>query len=216
MTNTPSTRAVREGLAHKREAILAAARELFVRHGVRGTSMDAVAAEAAVSKRTVYDYYGDKRGLLLGVVEEAGESLLASLRSAIAEHLSDAAPIDDTADLEQALTDFALRRAASMTDSSEYAATVKLISENEELLPELENHPLDDAHADALAERMAHFAKRGLLDAENPRLAADHFNALTMLLAYNERQNLRADPTRVHTIMVDGVHAFMRAYGVRG
>lgn len=210
----PAVKVVREGSARKRAAILAAARELFVREGVERTSMDAVAARAGVSKRTVYDYYGDKRRLLLGVIEDAGESLLASLRQAIDEHLSDEADIRDTSDLERALTDFAVQVGVSMLASSDYAATFKLIAENGALLPELENHPLDDAPEEAVAERLAHFAARGLLDADDARLATDHFNALTTLLA-NNHYPARSDPERVRRIMVDGVHAFMRAYARR-
>ena len=38
----------------KREAILEAAKCLFLRHGYAGSSMDAIAAHAGVSKLTVY------------------------------------------------------------------------------------------------------------------------------------------------------------------
>ncbi len=215
MSTISIQRTVREGSAHKRAAILAAARELFVHDGVERTSMDAVAARAGVSKRTVYDYYGDKRRLLLGVVEAAGESLLASLRRAIDEHLSDAADIHDTAGLERALTDFAVQIGVSLLGSSDYAATFELIAENAVLLPELENDPLlDAAPEEAVAERIAHFAALGLLETDDPRLAADHFNALTTLLA-NNRYPGRADPDRIRQTMVDGVHVFMRAYARR-
>ena len=210
-----SSKPVREGLAHKRAAILAAARELFVTHGVERTSMDAVAAEAGVSKRTVYDYYGDKHGLLLAVVEAAGESLIGTLREAIDEHLSDEADLRSPADLEQALTRFAVSIGESMLGSSDYTATVRLITENGALLPELADHPLNVAPEEAVAERLAHFTSVGLLEAEDPRLAADHFNALTTLLAFGTHQPGPVDTDRVRQIMVDGVHAFMRAYGTR-
>ncbi len=36
-------------------------------------------------------------------------------------------------------------------------------------------------------ERLAHFADVGLLHTDNPSLAADHFFALTVLLAYDRR-----------------------------
>ena len=55
-----------------------------------------------------------------------------------------------------------------------------------------------------------------LKDAPNPRLAADHFNALTTLLAYNSQPDrAKADLDRVRQTMVDGVHAFIRAYETR-
>jgi TetR/AcrR family transcriptional repressor of mexJK operon len=73
-----------------------------------------------------------------------------------------------------------------------------------------------DAASQDLTERIAHFVDVGLLDTNNPRLAADHFSALTVLLAY-ERQPVpaTADPEKIRQTMVDGVHAFIRAYATR-
>jgi TetR/AcrR family transcriptional repressor of mexJK operon len=208
-------KAVREGQTHKRESILVAARELFVQSGVDRTSMDAVAARASVSKRTVYDYYGDKHRLLIGVIEDAGESALATLREATAQYLSDGVAIGSAVALEQALSDFAEAIGASMLTSSNYVAAVKLIAENAAMLPELDNHPLDIAHAEVLSERMEHFAGRGLLEADDPRLAAEHFTALTTLRILNEPASKRAQPEHVRRMMMNGVQAFMRAYGTR-
>ena len=66
------------------------------------------------------------------------------------------------------------------------------------------------------ADRLAHFADAGLLETDDPRLAADHFFALTVLLAY-DRQPVPAnpEPERVRQTMIDGAHAFIRAYAVR-
>jgi len=209
-------RAVREGNAAKRAAILAAARELFVLDGVERTSMDAIAARAGVSKRTVYDYYGDKRRLLIEVIVAAGESLLETLRTAVADHLSDDADIPDLASLEAALTRFAVQVGESMLTTSDYAATFRLIAENGAALEELADHPLAQAPEEAVAERLAHFARRGLLDVPDPRLAADHFNALTTLLATNGRYPARVDDGEIRTVLTEGVRAFVRAYAHRG
>lgn len=206
---------VRQGQAYKRAAILSAARDLFVQGSIERTSMDAIAARAEVSKRTVYDYYGDKRRLLLGVVEEAGEAALISLRRLIEQHLSDAAVERSGTGLEGALAGFAADLGSSLLASSEYTAAVTLIAQHESLLPELEDHPLERAHADALAERFAHFGRVGLLDVDEPELAADHFHALTTLRVLNEPSRRRADPECVRRIMTDGAHAFLRAYGTR-
>ncbi len=206
---------VREGQAYKRTAILAAAQALFVQSGVERTSMDAVAARAGVSKRTVYDYYGDKRRLLLGVIEEAGESVLATLRQLVDQHLTGAG-IDDDRDLGQALSAFAADLGRSLLLSSDYVAAVRLIAENEPLLPELEDHPLDDAHTQVLAERIAHFSSVGLLQAHDPGLAAAHFQGLTTLRVLNEPAHRRADAANVERIMIDGAHAFQRAYRREG
>lgn len=52
----------------KRAAILAAARQMFTTQGYEGTSMDQIAAEAGVSKLTVYSHFGDKEALFAAVV----------------------------------------------------------------------------------------------------------------------------------------------------
>lgn len=53
----------------KRAAILEAAGNLFLSLGPEGTSMDAVAAEANVSKQTVYSHFGDKEALFAACIE---------------------------------------------------------------------------------------------------------------------------------------------------
>ena len=47
----------------KAEAILGAAAELFLAQGFQGTSMDAVAKRAGVSKQTVYSHFANKEEL---------------------------------------------------------------------------------------------------------------------------------------------------------
>ena len=47
----------------KRAAILDAAKRLFTRHSFDAVSMDQIAAEAGVSKLTVYSHFGDKESL---------------------------------------------------------------------------------------------------------------------------------------------------------
>jgi AcrR family transcriptional regulator len=60
----------------KRAAILEAAKALFVRNAFAGTSMDAVAAEAGVSKLTVYSHFGDKDNLFREVIRARIQDLI--------------------------------------------------------------------------------------------------------------------------------------------
>ena len=55
----PSTGPGRPKDQAKRLAILEAAKTLFMRNGYEGSSMDAIAAEAGVSKLTVYNHFTD-------------------------------------------------------------------------------------------------------------------------------------------------------------
>lgn len=61
--------ALSERQAAKREQIAVAARKLFIEQGYAGTSMDAVSAEASVSKQTLYTYFPAKVDLLKAILE---------------------------------------------------------------------------------------------------------------------------------------------------
>lgn len=60
----------------KRAAILEAAKALFAREGFAGVSMDRIAAEAGVSKLTVYSHFGDKESLFSESIRTLCEELL--------------------------------------------------------------------------------------------------------------------------------------------
>ena len=65
MTDTGQTRS-----ALKRRAILDTAKQAFQERGVDGTSMDALAALAQVSKRTVYNHFESKEALVAHLTAE--------------------------------------------------------------------------------------------------------------------------------------------------
>jgi TetR/AcrR family transcriptional repressor of mexJK operon len=72
----------------KRQAILDAAKRLFVSKGYASTSMDAVAAEAGVSKLTVYSHFNDKENLFSAAVMAKCEEQLPSLFFELPEGVS--------------------------------------------------------------------------------------------------------------------------------
>lgn len=47
-----------------KEKILGSAEELFIRYGIRSVTMDDVAREASMSKKTLYQYFDNKDGLV--------------------------------------------------------------------------------------------------------------------------------------------------------
>jgi AcrR family transcriptional regulator len=57
------------GGSSKSEQILQGAMRVFLKHGYANTSMDRVAAEAGVSKQTIYSYFQDKEGLFSALIE---------------------------------------------------------------------------------------------------------------------------------------------------
>jgi len=62
--------------------ILEAARSHFYAHGLERASVDAIAADAGVSKMTVYSNFGSKEGLFEAVVGERTERVMGGLAAA--------------------------------------------------------------------------------------------------------------------------------------
>ncbi|PKR53160.1 TetR/AcrR family transcriptional regulator [Thalassospira marina] len=52
----------------RREAIIEAARELFCEHGLSGTTLEMIIAEAGGSRRTIYELFGNKDGVFEAVI----------------------------------------------------------------------------------------------------------------------------------------------------
>jgi TetR/AcrR family transcriptional repressor of mexJK operon len=81
MPRRPSKRAASGGRPSRadslrlRERILVTAMELFLAEGYGSTSIEAVAARARVSKRTLYDRFEDKAALFTAVVQQVMERI---------------------------------------------------------------------------------------------------------------------------------------------
>ena len=209
----PTTKTLREGSTQKRAAILTAARELFLSDGFDRTSVDAVAARAGVSKRTVYDYFGDKQTLLQAVVDGVGQSLITTIGRILDDTLAEPT---EAIDLEDVLVTFAMRIATDMLGSAEYATLQRLVRTQFGHLPNGGETSRADAPDEALAERFAAVAAAGLLDIPDARLAADQFVALTFGVALNRFGSANAtEDTRVRPLVVEGVRTFLRAYQAR-
>ncbi|MFE7120493.1 TetR/AcrR family transcriptional regulator [Streptomyces sp. NPDC057654] len=216
MSGTGTKKPARASSGRKRSAILGAARELFLRHGVDRVSMDTVAARAGVSKATVYSHFGDKQRLFLAILQDASESLAASASDALERHLADDSRIGTLAELEAALTAAATDFGTTMVGCADYAAVFVLVARHRQEEPESDADVSMAQPEEAFAERMAHFTSRGLLDVDDAALAADHFAALTFLRAYNHQPApATVDLGRVRAIIADGVHVFVRAYAAR-
>ncbi|TDD68261.1 TetR/AcrR family transcriptional regulator [Actinomadura rubrisoli] len=71
----------RADAARNRVKVLAAAAELFARHGVESVSMDAVASAAGVGKGTLFRRFGDKAGLAAALLDERERELQDAILS---------------------------------------------------------------------------------------------------------------------------------------
>ena len=66
----------------RRERILEAARSHFYAHGLERASLDAIAADAGVSKMTVYSHFRSKEGLFEAVIQERTERVMGGVEGA--------------------------------------------------------------------------------------------------------------------------------------
>jgi TetR/AcrR family transcriptional regulator, mexJK operon transcriptional repressor len=203
-TGNPTVR--RRGRSEqKRAAILDAAQELFAAGGFDLTSVDAIAARAGVSKRTVYDHFGDKENIRATVVDRLAEHLLRTVVAALEEDLPAGC------DLRAGLLAFARRIASSTLSSAAYTQFRSLVGPNnaQQRVPgSMRNKPKE-----LFTQRMESFAATGAIRTEDPGRAAEHFIALTLLLALDTVDTSTASSANaLDSILVSGVDAFVRAY----
>jgi TetR/AcrR family transcriptional regulator, mexJK operon transcriptional repressor len=195
----------------KRGTILDAGRELFLTGGYQGTSVDQIAARAAVSKQTVYKHFGDKQRLLFAIVSNALESAVRSLSERIAV-------LPDTTDLEADLVELATDYLHAVLQGP-VVALRRLVVGEANRLPELAELYYEHAPARTLAgfaDAFRRLHERGLLCAPESSTAADHFAFLIVGKPIDEAL-FRGGPRVLEGIDVDtyvrsGVRAFLAAY----
>lgn len=153
-----------------RQRIVAAARRLFRSIGYLATSMEAIAAEAGVSPKTVEAAFGSKRGLIAALVDpHADEKLNQSILETIQHEADPARRLKATAELtrrayEVSSPEFDLMTGARLT-APELAATADQIGKRRRR---------NQAHL------IAYLASSGALRKElNQHTAADELWALT-------------------------------------
>ncbi|TQM06313.1 TetR/AcrR family transcriptional regulator [Pseudonocardia kunmingensis] len=210
MTETQQDRNVSDGRsARKRRSILEAARALFLRNGYAGTSMDDVAALAAVSKQTVYKHFADKQRLFTAVITgdiAETEQLTRSLADALPE----------SHDLERDLRTFARRHIVEVMQPHLVQMRRILIGEAgrfPDLAAAWYARGPERAHA-TFARWFTALAERGLLRVPDPLLAAEHFNWLILSIPMNRAMFSGAEESveRLHHYADEAVRVFLAAY----
>lgn len=209
-TDSPTTDEPEPRATRKRRAILEAASEVFLRNGYVGTSMDEIAAAAAVSKQTVYKHFADKATLFQ-------ELITATVRD------TDGAqgPIVSfgVGPLDEELRAFA-RQLLHGVMQPRVLQLRRLVIGEVTRFPALGRAFYDLGLATmtgTLATAFARLADEGHLHVDAPRLAAEHFIWLVLSIPLN-RAMLLGDDHGVSTDDLDsyadvGVSAFLAAYG---
>ena len=200
--------------SRKRRAILQAATTVFFRNGYVGTSMDEIAALAAVSKQTVYKHFTDKESLF-------SELVARTVREASDPVHDDVLNLPDSGDIAVDLRDLARRQVAKVMQP-QILHLRRLVIGEASRFPELGRtfYELGPGRTiAALATVFEKLAERGLLHLDDPALAAEHFNWLIMSIPLNRAMFLGEDevPTsaELEQFAHAGVRVFLAAYGPR-
>lgn len=199
--------------AAKRVSVLEAATGVFCREGYAGANIDMIAAEAGVSRQTVYNHHGDKEKLFVAVVRTLTERANAGIFATLATFP------DHPADIEAELVEFAVRlhRDCICNDDGKYLR--KLIEAEGRRYPELFAPWREDGPGKtwaALAARFARLAHAGHLDIDDPDVAARQF--LALINADLHLSMVLGDPIsgdRARDAARNGLKTFLRAYGKR-
>jgi len=162
-----------------------------------------------VSKRTVYSHYGNKENLFLLVLREMYYTMRDRVREIVDRNLRD---VDD---VRQALTACVREIVRTITRAPERATLVRLVISEAPHFPAILDLWHNRGIVPIIAEPLARLAAAGLLDADDPALAAEHLSALTFGQVNNKSMmgTVQLSDSEADRIIVSGIAVFMRAYG---
>ena len=200
--------------ARKHQAILQAAEAVFLKGGYLGTNMDELAAQSGVSKQTVYKHFGSKEALFV--------ELVTTMTNAAGDRVHNEIPDPaDEAELVIYLQTYAERKLAIVM-------TPRLLQLRRLVIGEVGRFPAlatalyesgPKRAMSALAMVFERLSDRGLLEIDDPSVAASQFNWLIMSAPLNETMLLGdaaiPNTAKLHSHAAEGVRFFLAAHGRR-
>jgi TetR/AcrR family transcriptional repressor of mexJK operon len=189
--------------------ITEAAAALFLSKGYLATSMDEIAAQAGVSKQTIYKHFADKERLFTG--------LIASTTARAAQFIETITPLlQSTENLEKDLHEIASRYVSTVF-SPQVLQLRKLVVMESARFPEIARNYYEQAPGRTVAALAAAFhrlSERGLLRVDDPRIAAMHFAGLIVMMPLDKTMfGGTFTPEELQGFADAGVRAFLAAYG---
>ena len=192
----------------KRAAIVKAASDAFFDVGYAATSIEQIAADAGVSKVTIYNQFGDKRALFAAAVERECEKMRG--------HFSIDAVSAHSSIRERLLTiGKAMFAFLSRPEMIQFERRIAAETEHE---PEIGRAFLEAGPwrmKAAFSAFLAHACTRGELSISATELAAEQFVSMCKGMGDLERR-FGSLPTQADTQkrIASAVDVFLRAYGV--
>jgi AcrR family transcriptional regulator len=198
------------GQPDKRRAIVAGALRLFARDGYTRAALDAIAAEAGVSNRTIYNHFADKADLFQAVIHDSTERVANAMVDIIDRHLS------KVVDLESDLIDFGVAWLGVLTSElAPHFALIRQINAEREHVPaaalQLWRRTGPERTRHELAQRLRRIAERGELTMDDPTRAAGHLILLISADNLIDPDDLH-DQRETKAMITAGVHAFLHGH----
>jgi TetR/AcrR family transcriptional repressor of mexJK operon len=190
----------------KREAIVECAAQSFFDVGFAATSIEQVAANAGVSKVTIYNHFGEKRALFAAAVEHECEKMRGHFR------------------IEDAPSGLIRDRLTAIGEAMfAFLSRPEMIQFERRIAAETEMDPaIGQAFLQAGPWRMkagfsaflAHAASCGELKVDDPQLAAEQFVAMCKGMGDLERRfGVEISPEDSKRRIAGAVDVFLAAYG---
>jgi TetR/AcrR family transcriptional repressor of mexJK operon len=188
-----------------------AARMLFLRNGYQGTTMEEIAAAARLTKRTLYNNYGDKDALFIEIVADTisyADSFVMALRGELESGSMRARSSRPCANCKRLA--FGILR-------PEVIALRRLLVAEAKSFPDLAADYFRRAPGqviEALASRFKHLGRHGLLDVPDARRAASQFAYLIIGELLDRSVLVGAIPTQKEIVnsVREGVRTFLARY----
>ena len=207
MSATSSLRGLRP---EKREAILRAARTVFATMGFARATIDAIAAEAKVSTRTLYKHFRSKDELFATVLEASATAVADDYEASVRAGIQAAQTVHERLSvLARAATKQALGH-------PEHFAMIRQISNETAHFPAGVLAAWRKAGPDRVERvtiaQLRALNDEGLLQIEDYKRAARHFFALTTAEANGRPDGKTLSPQAVEKAIAAGAEVFARGY----
>lgn len=193
----------------KRSAILTAARRLFLKEGYDRVSLDAVAAEAGVSKVTIYSHFPNKEALFIAALSLECE---ATFQRATAT-------AEEGAPFEAVLVELSLSFLDMLMDPEVDAMHAVMAAEGERRpeLPRLFFETVVQRSSRQLADIIARERDRGTISCRDPAIAAVQFLAMVQgdFVFHHQIGLGRPDQAQIEAYVRDCAALMIRAWSTR-
>lgn len=193
----------------KFEQVLNGAREIFLRDGFDGASVDDIARAAGVSKATLYSYFNDKRILFMEVVRQECQRQATSAMAQVHIHKSIRAKLE-----------FAARTMVSLVTQPFNVSIFRVCVAEAERIPEIGKQFFDFGPGFGVA-RIAEFieiaVQQGELCCDDPKLAAAQLQNLCRAEVFDQAlflQDVEITDEQIERVVNGAVEMFLARYGV--